>query len=103
MKKILLCLTLIIATVAPINLLSQSIPANNLFTIEKISIEGNSKTKSGVILANLPYTIGDTLTEQQIHAGIDQLRKTNFFKAVKTITPNVTHKITIYILIFPRR
>ena len=83
MKKILLNISLLFTLLAPDYLLPQAINDKNLFTIENISIEGNKKTRSSVIFENLPFKIGDELTEQEIHAGIENLRRTSFFKVVK--------------------
>ena len=82
MKKILLCISLLFTLFVPDDILSQAINDKNLFTIENISIEGNKKTRSSVIFENLPFKIGDKLTEQEIHSGIENLRKTGFFKEV---------------------
>jgi len=45
----------------------------NKFFIEKISVEGNSKTRLNVIYENLGFSTGDSLTEDQINAGIENL------------------------------
>jgi outer membrane protein insertion porin family len=63
-------------------LYSQPVPANERFIIENITIEGNKKTRTGVFFENLPFAIGDTLTETEIHAGIRQLEKRQFFHSV---------------------
>jgi len=83
MKKILLCISILFTLLAPDDILPQVINNERLFTIENISIEGNKKTRSSVIFENLPFKIGDELTEPEIHAGIENLRKTSFFKEVK--------------------
>jgi outer membrane protein insertion porin family len=53
------------------------------FVIEEISIEGNSKTRSNVIYENLPFTIGDSLTEDQIYQAIDDLRSLELFNEIE--------------------
>jgi len=83
MKKILLCISLFFTFLAPDDILPQAMNDKNLFTIENISIEGNDKTRSSVVFENVPFKIGDKLTEPEIHAGIENLRKTGFFKEVK--------------------
>jgi outer membrane protein insertion porin family len=56
------------------------------FYIEDINLEGNSKTRDDVIFEILEYDVGDSLTEDQIHAGIENLRRTEFFDVV-TLLP----------------
>ena len=80
MKKIL-------PTFCSILLLVLAVEAQEyLFVIEKISVEGNKKTKASVISENLPYGIGDTLSEAEIFAGVNYLQKTGFFNKV-TLQP----------------
>ncbi len=57
-----------------------------IFVIESISVEGNSKTSENVILENLPFSIGDEVSEDEIKNSIDRLNKLNFFKEV-TFSP----------------
>lgn len=52
------------------------------FIIEKIQIEGNSKSKDHVIIENLPFAIGDTVKESEIHKGIEKLKNLEIFSEV---------------------
>ena len=52
------------------------------FVIENISIEGNGKTKDYVVLENLSFGVGDSVTEADIQRGIDGLRGLHIFKDV---------------------
>ena len=86
-KKLLLNFILCFVFSLSLTALSQKPENSNQFIIESISIEENKKTRSGVFFENLPYAIGDTLTEQEIHAGIDNLRNLQFFNKV-TLRPH---------------
>jgi outer membrane protein insertion porin family len=68
------------------SLFAQDIKNENKFYIEKISVEGNSKTRLNVIYENLAFAVGDSLTEDQITAGIENLKRTEFFDEV-TLSP----------------
>jgi len=67
-------------------LFAQVVQNENKFYIEKISVEGNSKTRLNVIYENLGFSEGDSLTEDQINAGIEKLKQTEFFNEV-TLSP----------------
>ncbi len=62
---------------------TQIVALKNKFIIENISIEGNSKSGDYVILENLPYAIGDTLSEEEINSGIENLKSLEIFSAVR--------------------
>jgi outer membrane protein insertion porin family len=64
-------------------ILSQDSLSNYIFYIEKIEIEGNSKTKDHVLFENLPFTIGDSISENKIHKGIEILNNLEIFSNVK--------------------
>jgi len=55
------------------------------FIIESISVEGNSKTREGVILENLPFASGDSASESQILQAIENLNSLKFFKEVSFV------------------
>ncbi len=61
---------------------SQNPQLKNRFVIEDISIEGNSKSAEYVIFENLPFSIGDTLAEDEINAGIAQLKSLEIFNDI---------------------
>ena len=71
--------------------LAQDVQTENKFYIEKISVEGNSKTRLDVIRENLGFGVGDSLTEDQINAGIENIKLTEFFNEV-TLTPRAGSK-----------
>jgi len=57
--------------------------SSQVFTIESISVEGNSKSKTGVVLENLPFSAGDKVSEAEINEGVDALRRLELFKEVE--------------------
>jgi outer membrane protein insertion porin family len=62
---------------------TQIVASKNKFIIENISIEGNSKSNDYVILENLSYAIGDTLSEEEINTGIENLKSLEIFSTVR--------------------
>ena len=66
-------------------LFAQSVQTEKKFIIEKISVEGNSKTRLNVIHENIGFAVGDSLTEDQINAGLENLKQTGFFDEVTLI------------------
>ncbi len=56
------------------------------FIVEKITVEGIRKTRPYVVTELLPYAVGDTLTEDAIHAGVEIIRQSHLFKSV-TLKP----------------
>lgn len=61
---------------------SQINDTENLFVIEAISVEGNSKSGDYVVLENVPYSIGDTLSEYDIRTGVEYLKSLEIFSEV---------------------
>ena len=57
-----------------------SLKQSGKFIIESVDVEGNSKTSSSVILENLSFEVGDTVSEAEITKSIEYLNKINFFK-----------------------
>ncbi len=69
-----------------VNAIAQPNEISNRFIIENISLEGNSKSNDNIIFENLSFGVGDTLTEEEINAAIDQLNDLEIFSNV-TIMP----------------
>ena len=65
-----------------LNIYSQDTLDTYTFKIEKIEIEGNSKTKDYVILENLSFSEGDSLQENEILQAIDNLNNLEVFSKV---------------------
>ncbi|MBN1350121.1 BamA/TamA family outer membrane protein [candidate division KSB1 bacterium] len=87
MKRLIFSIFLIIiGSPFPPNVRAQTALESGLFVIEQISIVNNSKTRAGVIYENLPYAVGDTLSEDAIHAGIERLQSMQFFNRI-TLQP----------------
>jgi outer membrane protein insertion porin family len=80
--KILQSILLIFLAWAQIGF-TQTAASKNKFIIEDISIEGNSKSSNYVIFENLPYAVGDTLSEDEINTGIEQLKSLEIFSNVR--------------------
>jgi len=53
------------------------------FYIESIKVEGNTKSKTGAVLDNLAFVIGDSLSEDEIHQHLDDLRNLEMFKEIE--------------------
>ena len=68
-----------------------SLKQSGKFIIESVDVEGNSKTSSSVILENLSFEVGDTVSEAEITQSIEYLNKINFFKEV-TFSPRAGSK-----------
>jgi outer membrane protein insertion porin family len=87
--KLFITLIVLLIVVQPFVIRAQDFDRNGSpkkFIIESISVEGNSKTRQGVILESLPFAPGDSASESQILQAIDILNKTTFFKEV-SFTP----------------
>jgi outer membrane protein insertion porin family len=50
--------------------------------IEGISVDGNSKSGDYVVFENLPYTVGDTVSEAEIRAGLEHLQSLEIFSEI---------------------
>jgi len=60
-------LALFITLLVCFQIYSQENLSSYIFCIEKIEIEGNSKSKDYVIYENLPFAVGDSLSEMKIY------------------------------------
>lgn len=86
MKKLILFCLFYFSLLVPNKVFVQTISEDSLFIIEKISVDGNRKTKKNVIIENFRHLPGDTLTENEINSGIERVRGLQFFKKV-TLQP----------------
>jgi len=75
-------LALFITLLVCFQIYSQENLSSYIFCIEKIEIEGNSKSKDYVIYENLPFAVGDSLSEMKIYEGIEKLNKLEIFSKV---------------------
>ncbi len=78
---ICLSLSLVWAWLGPTPVFAQT--ARPPLTIERIELEGNSKTKPDVIYRYLSLAPGDTVNPARIEANQRRLEQTNFFKEVE--------------------
>jgi len=85
-------------------LYSQNKISSYTFLIEKIEIEGNSKTKDHVIFENLPFAVGDSIQETEIHKGIENLNNLEIFSNVsmQPKSGNTPGKLIITIVVEER-
>ena len=82
MKKSILLYLFYLCLILTIKGYGQVTADTNSFIIEDITFQNNTKTKTNVLRENLPYRIGVKVSEQGIHAGIQQLRNLQFFNKV---------------------
>lgn len=82
-------LFILLFSLLPIQVRSQNPDRNNSskkFLIESIKVEGNTKSKEGVVYENLLFSVGDKLTENEILENIENINKLGIFKEV-TFSP----------------
>ena len=75
-------LALFITLLVCFQIYSQENLSSYIFCIEKIEFEGNTKSKDHVILENLNFTVGDSLSEMEIHKAIDKINNLEIFSKV---------------------
>jgi outer membrane protein insertion porin family len=78
--KYIIILVIIMLNAFPVH--SQQNLSSYIFHIEKIEIEGNTKTSNQVVFENLSFAVGDSLSEAKIHEGIEKLNNLEIFSKV---------------------
>jgi len=78
-KTILFYLILLFCSTS---LYAQNPGRESSFVIEGMSVDGNTKSGAYVVYENLPYALGDTLSEDEIRAGLEHLLSLDLFSDV---------------------
>jgi outer membrane protein insertion porin family len=92
-------LTLLISTLwlLPAPLLGM---AGDGFTIERVEVRGNDRTKSNIILRALTFESGDILTEAAINEGKEALYQTRLFTTVHLASKPGTKKEHAIVVVY---
>lgn len=78
---------------------SQAQDSRQAYVLQKIFIEGNKTTKDFIILRELPFKPGDTVTSREIEFGRERIYSTGLFTKV-LVQPEPVSKTTIDLLVY---
>ena len=74
--------------------------AGDGFTIERVEVRGNDRTKSNIILRALTFESGDILTEAALHEGKEALYQTRLFTTVHLASKPGTKKEHAIVVVY---